>query len=64
MDPKDDYSQDELDNRSNQLNSNNDEYYRSRGLDDDDDPNDDDDDDSDIDNDSEVDGGYSTSKDW
>ena len=26
------YSQDELDNRSRQLNDENDEYYRSRGL--------------------------------
>lgn len=25
------YSQDDLDNRSNQLNPNNDEYYKSRG---------------------------------
>jgi hypothetical protein len=34
MDPKDkDYSQDELDNHSNQLNPNNDAYWEARGED-------------------------------
>ena len=45
MDPRE-YSQDELDNHANQMNSNNDAYWSSRGVsdwDDDDDNTDDDD---------------------
>ncbi len=44
MDPKDkNYSQEELDNHSNQLNDNNDAYWQSRGHDERPDSTDDDD---------------------
>ena len=55
MDPKE-YSKDELDNHSNQLNDNNDAYWQSRGYDER--PEDDEDDFEEVDYDEDCDDGY------